>query len=85
MMIPTVHRNGTGGTALLDQVTNAASAIHDALRAMCDAAPNARDYYVQGEQAFKRAAAEHSERCAIVRKVGEKYMLLADHIDEQLS
>lgn len=64
MTFPTVHLNGTSGDDLFRQVCEAGSALRRALAAMSEAAPNARDYYPQGDLAFRAAVREHDERCA---------------------
>jgi len=71
MMIPTIHLNGTGGDALLDQLLEAVGAVRTAEQRLSDAAPNGRDYYPQGPDALRVAQAEHigrAERLAGVRK-----------------
>ncbi len=80
MMVPTIHNNGTDGQELLDQVTNAAQALLAAFTAMAAAAPNARDYYVQGDTAAAKAQNEHAERCTKLRSVLNDYRDLAEAI-----
>ena len=66
MRIPTVHLNGTDRKSLLEQNHQAARAVADAMEALGAAAPNARDYYIQGAGAFGEVAKEHRAR---VRKL----------------
>jgi len=80
MISPTIHGNGTSGEALLTQQTDAVSALYDALEAMTAAAPNGRDYYPQGPEAFRLAAAEHAARIAKVRAVLAEYEAAAEVI-----
>lgn len=59
---PTVHLNGTSGPELERGYFKAYDALGDAVRAVQEAAPNARDYYPQGPGAIERAMAEHRAR-----------------------
>lgn len=62
ILAPTVHLNGTSKEALIDQIKDAYGAIETAIDALCAAAPNARDYYPQGPDAFSAARAQHDAR-----------------------
>lgn len=62
MIIPTIHNNGTSGSILLQQVLDSKHALQEAVKALCQAAPNGRDYYPQGPDAFRQAQAEHISR-----------------------
>lgn len=83
MMIPTVHLNGTSKDALLDQLTEAKRALYIALGKMVDAAPNGRDYYTQGNQAFSQATLEYAERTDAIRTLIEEYETLIEGVDNQ--
>lgn len=72
---PTVHSNGTSRESLLALYKSAISAIHDAIDAVYTATPHGRDYYVQGDEALKKAQAEHQDR--ILRLIGVKNELIA--------
>lgn len=67
---PTIHMNGTGAAQLLQQYSAALYALSDAMTALCDAAPHGRDYYPQGDTAYREAAAEHAARAL---KLGQVY------------
>lgn len=56
---PSIHLNGTGVTSLLAQYTEACHAVQHAVRALQEAAPNARDYYPQGDRAYGEAEREY--------------------------
>lgn len=62
LAIPTVHLNGTSRDGLLEPICKATDAIHDAIAAVAETAPNARDYYVQGPDAFQVARKQHECR-----------------------
>jgi hypothetical protein len=81
--LPSVHLNGTSRDSLVEQAAEAARALDSALDAMCAAAPNARDYYVQAPGAFERACGEHEQRVAAVQAVKTLYELTACAIDEE--
>lgn len=66
--IPTVHLNGTSGAVLLEQLKGARRALDAALDALAEAAPNARDYYVQ-PGGFSPAQRQHEARLAKLREV----------------
>lgn len=62
MKTPTVHLNGTPRDRLVEQYSDAANALREALSRMGEACPNARDYYTQGPDAFQEAVKEHGAR-----------------------
>ncbi len=69
MTLPTIHLNGTSASALDEQQRAVGTAAYALLSALQDAAPNARDYYPQGPDAFAAARREHSEQCDSVRRI----------------
>jgi len=76
---PFVHRNGTGRDALVQAYCDAGSAIHAALRKLADAAPNQRDYYPLGEDAWRLAKREHESRVERLGSVLTELQALAEH------
>lgn len=62
MMTPTIHFNGTSRQYLIDQYRKAFLAVLAAMEAVQAAAPNGRDYYPQGADAFLFALGEHVDR-----------------------
>ena len=68
LTFPSIHLNGTSREALSEQYLTAGQALQNALRALEDASPNARDYYPQGEDAFRKAVSEHNRRTEYVRE-----------------
>lgn len=84
MRIPTVHMNGTGAETLLEQTTEAARAVDEAIDKIRAAWPNGRDYYVQGDNALREAQAEWQARVDKlmgVKKELEQIMLGIDAQD----
>jgi hypothetical protein len=47
LVMPTIHLNGTGRQALVEQYANAVEALQTALDKVRAAAPHGRDYYPQ--------------------------------------
>ena len=84
MLIPTVHLNGSSGEVLLDQYTTAAESVRQAIDKLCDAGPNARDYYVQGSDAAQAAQREHEARLAALKRVRDELAAIAEGIQDQI-
>ncbi len=84
MLIPTVHLNGTPGERLRDQYMDAVEAVRKAVDAVCDAGPNARDYYVQGPDAGLAAQREHEARIKALKTVRDELASIAEGIQDQL-
>ena len=62
LIVPSVHSNGTGKKALLEQLEKAYTAIGDAQDALRETAPNGRDYYVYEGNPYERAREEWRQR-----------------------
>lgn len=69
LALPTVHLNGSGRKTLADQLEASHLALTAALEAMRAGAPNGRDYYPQGSDAFERARVQHVRRLGLVEGV----------------
>lgn len=83
MISPTLHLNGTSSAELIDQLTAAMSAVNYAARAVAAAAPNARDYYVQGPDATARALSEHRSRLSRLQAISDELAAILDNVLEQ--
>lgn len=87
LMFPTLHNNGTSYEELIRQLENASRALDDALAALTNAAPNARDYYVRGQSAFLIAAQQHNSRVSAVKavqvQITDIWMAIQDQEDER--
>ena len=77
MSIPTVDANGTSRDVRDQQYENALAKLHDAVTALEAAAPNGRDYYLQGPDAFGIAQAKHLNY--ILRVADVRNQVLADY------
>lgn len=83
MIKPTIHMNGTSADALFDSLAHASGALAAALRGLETTRPNARDYYPQGDAAFKQAQVEHAARVAHVLGVRQEIQALAEHVADE--
>lgn len=83
LLAPLLHLNGSSAKTLLDGYRAAHTALYDALVAMRESAPNARDYYPQGDDAFNQARREHDARVATVNNVLAQYEMIIENVDEQ--
>lgn len=79
MIKPTIHLNGTSATALAEAYENAVSALFRARDALVLAAPNARDYYPQGPNAFSEARRDHDRRAKALHDLQDELQELAEH------
>jgi hypothetical protein len=84
MKAPTIHLNGSDGEILADGYCEVSSAISEALNAMAHAAPNGRDYYTQGPDAFTQANAEHQEMIERLSVVQRWAAGMAENIMDQV-
>jgi len=80
MIHPTIHLNGTSEESLLDGVCEAGKAVRQAIDALYACAPNGRDYYPQGANAFALATEEHRSRIARLTSVLDELQALAEGI-----
>ncbi len=81
MIHPTVHLNGTSKDTLIEQWCTASSALLDAERAIQQCAPNARDYYPQGAEAFVAALDEYRKHAAALFAARQYLETLIEHCD----
>ena len=83
LIVPTVHLNGTSKNALLEQRQKAWDAINKAFWALNEGCPNARDFYVQDDGAFTRAANRHRARLDQLKAISDELLEEYEAIDEQ--
>lgn len=81
---PTIHLNGTSAEALFASYADATNALREALRFLDEAAPNARDYYPQGDAAYRAAVTEHVSRVERLRDVLQELYELAEHVGDEM-
>ena len=80
LQCPLVHLNGTGKEQLLSDLQKVGSSLRKSLEALSEAAPNQRDYYPMGDEAWRRARKQHEERVRILRVLHEEVALVAEGI-----
>lgn len=83
IVFPTVHLNGTSKLVLLKGAEDAYNSVDAAIAKLCEASPNARDYYVQGPDAFTKAANQHRERLAKLQVVAAELIAIYQNLEEQ--
>lgn len=81
MTLPTIHLNGTSRAALVDAHYAALVGVQHAIEALADAAPNARDYYVQGPDAYPAARREHEARMHKLADVAHELSALLEALE----
>jgi hypothetical protein len=79
-VLPLIHVGGTARATLLDDTTDALSALRDALQALHVTTPHARDYPNPGD--ISRAMAQHLDRKKRIESVIAELEALAEHIVE---
>ncbi len=83
MMIPSVHLNGTGKTALLEELEVAYAAIDKAIAALRQVTVHGRDYYVQGPHAYGQARTEMDARLAALGQIREDVRAMHAAVEAQ--
>lgn len=84
IIAPIVHRNGTAKEDLLEQAIDARRAVREAVRALQEAYPNGRDYYVSNDPlAYSKAQAQHDAWAEALEVVQRGLGELAIQIDSQ--
>jgi len=83
VLVPTIHSNGTSAGELNKQLSAAVDAVRAASRALCDAAPNGRDYYLQPNG--QRSQAQHEARLSKLNAVLSELQQQWDHVQEAIN
>ena len=81
MIFPTIHSGGDTAATLLWQLEAAYSALADVIGPLADARPNARNYYVQGPDAYYAARDEFAAHEAAINAARDYIMALYEHVD----
>lgn len=84
LLAPLIHLNGSSAVNLLVGYGDASAALRKALDTLYACAPNARDYYPQGDTAYRQAAAEHEKRIRAVDSVLGEIEMIVENINEQV-
>lgn len=80
LMIPTVHMNGTSRDELVKQLSDAYTAIDAAMDVLRKATPHGRDYYPQGDDAWRKANKAHCDRLVKLHEVAQEILTIAEGI-----
>jgi hypothetical protein len=84
MQFPTIHLNGTGADTLLAEYERALDALDDAYEAVSQITVHARDYYVQGNDAFRHAHDEQTARLRALDLVRYEITETIQHLRDQM-
>lgn len=80
MTLPTVHLNGTSAEVLFETYRNAWNKVQEARAALFAVEFHPRDYYPQGEEAFKKAREEMGQRMDALELVAGDLEKIAVHV-----
>lgn len=84
VIAPSVHLNGTAKEALIKGYRDALSALSEAEKALTEAAPHPRDYYVQkNPNAYQQAAWAHRARMLRLKETKKEILAIAELVMEQ--
>lgn len=81
LTLPLIHLNGSGVENLSNLNRKAAGAIETAIRALTDASPHARDFYPLGDDAYRKARAEHEARLDALQAIFDELITIAEHAE----
>lgn len=80
-VIPQIHNNGTSQAELIRQISEANTALNQAIEALAKMTPNARDYYLTGNYTEAREA--HLARMQALYHVQDEIMAIGEGIADQ--
>jgi hypothetical protein len=81
--LPTVHMNGTGFKDLWQGYETADDKLHELTKSFGNIEFNARDYYVQGPDAYTKARDERDAICQKIRDIKNYIDTHRIHLDSQ--
>lgn len=82
LTVPSVHLNGTSREELKKGYQAAYEAIGAARDTVGESSPNARDYYVQGNDAYSKARDEHWDRMQRLLDIRQELLALFEAVDQ---
>ena len=81
LQVPAIHLNGTSKASILEAYEEAHAKIREAMTALTECAPNARDYYTKKDpHAFEQARAEYQARFQKLTDVRDELEWLATEV-----
>ena len=78
--MPTIHMNGTGRERLVSGYTDAWRAMKKARETLANVEFHARDYYVQGDEAYQKARAQRDAQFADLNRIQSELEAILMHI-----
>jgi hypothetical protein len=78
--LPTIHLNGSGRDRLIAGYTQAWRAMQKAREALADVEFHARDYYVQGDDAYQQARAQRDRQFDDLNRIQRELEAIILHI-----
>jgi hypothetical protein len=78
---PILHMNGTSKKSLVDGREGAYIKIQEAIKALCEMAPNGRDYYLV-DGLMGRAQAQHDRRISILIALQDEIIAEIEQLTE---
>jgi hypothetical protein len=81
--LPTVHMNGTGKQSLLSDYEKVADRLDELLEAFQSMHFHPRDYYVGGDEAFRKAMNERSTHAIALNQFHAYIMAHLVHLNNQ--
>jgi hypothetical protein len=83
LTMPFVHLNGTSAAVLTLQRETVWNAIYTAKDALCEMAPNNRDYYPYNDPAkWEAAVAQHQRRLRVLNELRDEITAEMEHISD---
>lgn len=83
LTLPTLHLNGTGYRMLMEGYSDARQAVLKTVEAVSKIEFNARDYYPQGDEAWRKASDEMKARYAALQGVADEFLAIMESIQDQ--
>jgi hypothetical protein len=81
LIFPVTNLHGSSREDLSEQILRARDAVRAVGRALAEASPNGRDYYPQGDDALRKAIAEHGACEKALAALSDELFALADFDD----
>lgn len=83
IVFPLVHLNGTHVDDLIQQQRDVRDACSVLYKALADAAPNGRDYYLLGCDVAQKAYDEHKQRLIMVAQIKQDTDRIINSLNRQ--
>lgn len=85
LLAPCIHMNGTSKQDLMGALENAYSKIGEAQDALRLCAPNGRDYYVIGDNAYAIAREEYWDRMRMLENIRTEIEAIVGGIESNVT